>query len=96
VRKIFSIVLLLCLFVQAIPVLQFAFKNKSLYSYVDEEKPEGKSKENKSAKNDHSEFDYSFLIKATTEFLKQDFYFTDTELISSPFLAKLTPPPNQC
>jgi hypothetical protein len=94
VRKIVSILLLLCLFIQAIPVMQFLCKDGSLYSYIDEEKPTQKSTDGKQVQKDSTDLFHTSALKLTAKNLQQHFYSTSSKLVIAPYLDTVTPPPN--
>lgn len=79
---------------QAIPVLHFFAEKKAVfYAYVDEEKPEQKSKVEK-------EDLQQFTIASAHSFFEDDALLLFSPFIqkhhSSPFLEFLTPPPDAC
>ncbi len=79
---------------QAIPVLHFFSSHKAIfYTYVDEEKPEQKSKVEK---EDGKEY-LTLTIKtfAEAESTRLFFHFLEKQP-SSPLLEFLTPPPDAC
>lgn len=93
-RKIVSILCLLLMLLQAIPVLHFFAERKAIfYSYVDEEKPEQKSKVGKDDFN--QEFTLTFSSFFEEENVRLFSCFVQKSL-SFPFLEFLTPPPDAC
>lgn len=90
-RKIFSILFLSLMLLQAIPVLHFFFSQKEVfYTYIDEEKPDGKSIE----KKDGKEFLSLSLPSPLTQTIKKQFPFHVENQPASPLLECLTPPPD--
>jgi hypothetical protein len=93
-RKIVSILCLSLLLLQAIPVLHFFAEKKAVfYAYVDEEKPEQKSKVGKDELN-------KYLVTATQLFSEEKTRLPFSPFVqkhhSSPLLEFLTPPPDAC
>jgi hypothetical protein len=93
-RKIVSILCLFLMLLQAIPVLHFFAERKAIfYSYVDEEKPEQKSKVGKEDFNQQSTVaSHSFAEEESARL----FWPFVQKHHSSPFLEFLTPPPDAC
>lgn len=93
-RKIISILCLSLMLLQAIPVLHFfAAKKAVFYAYVDEEKPEQKSKIGK------EDLNQEFTIIAAPFFAEEDIRLFSPFVQKrhcSPFLEFLTPPPDAC
>ena len=79
---------------QAIPVLHFFSSHKAVfYTYVDEEKPEQKSKIEKKATAEYlSVADKLFMVEEQPSF----FFPYRVEALASPLLEHTTPPPNAC
>ena len=93
-RKLASILFLFLLLLQAIPVLHFFAEKKAVfYAYVDEEKPEQKSKVEKESFHPQTE---TFLnLVPEGELLRLFSPFVQKQHLS-PFLESLTPPPDAC
>lgn len=93
-RKVLSILFLLLLLLQAIPVLHFFSSNKEVfYAYIDEEKPEEKSKPELKITKEY--------LSAATGLLVEDevcrrFSPFAVSPLSSPVLDFLSPPPDAC
>jgi hypothetical protein len=93
-RKIVSILCLSLMLLQAIPVLHFFFEKKAVfYAYVDEEKPEQKSKV---GKDDCQHY----IVLTTQPFPEEKARHAFSPFVqkrhSSPLLEFLTPPPDAC
>ena len=94
-RKIVSILFLFLMLLQAIPVLHFFAEKKAVfYTYVDEEKPEQKSKFGKEGFNQ----EYTLLAQIFTEAPENVSLFSPfvQKRHSSPLLESLTRPPDAC
>jgi hypothetical protein len=91
-KKFITIVLLLLLFLQAIPVVSFfASPDDNFYSYVDEDKPgELKIKDKKECK----EYVSPGLFLWSQEVAIGSFEKPDISSPASPYLQYLTPPPD--
>ena len=93
-RKIVSILCLCLMLLQAIPVLHFFAEKKAVfYTYVDEEKPEQKSKAGKEELQ-------KYVLTAAQVFAEEEtapsVCFFLQKPLSSPLLEFLTPPPDAC
>ena len=90
-KKFITIVLMVLLFLQAIPVMNF-FVSGNVYSYVDEDKPgELKMKDKKECK----EFISPGLFLWPQETNKINFEYLDVFFLASPYLKYITPPPDR-
>lgn len=91
-KKFIAIVLMLLLFLQAIPVVGFfASPGDNFYSYVDEDKPgELKMKD----KKDGKEYVSSGLFLWSQELATINFEKPNISSLASPYLQYLTPPPD--
>lgn len=93
-RRLASILFLFLLLLQAIPVLHFFAEKKAVfYAYVDEEKPEQKSKAEK--ETFHAQTVVFLYLFPENEPLRLFSPFVQKQH-SSPFLESLTPPPDAC
>lgn len=93
-RKIIAIFLVSLMLLQAVPVLHFFSSQKAVfYSYVDEEKPEQKSKAEGEEYNKHLTITPQFFME---EEGSQPFSPFIARQLSSPLLEALTPPPDAC
>ena len=93
-RKLASILFLFLLLLQAIPVLHFFAEKKAVfYAYVDEEKPEQKSKAEKEVY--HSQTDLLLYPPPEKELSRLFSLFVHKHHLS-PFLDSLTRPPDAC
>ncbi len=96
-KKIISIVFLMTMLLQAIPVLHFFTERPEIfYTSLDEEKPSEKNKETKEDKQE----DKTFLSFYATSYIKLiasiNFQNYTSQLPSSPHLEMLAPPPDFC
>ena len=94
VRKLIAILFLSLLMLQAIPVLHFFSSQKAVfYSYVDEEKPDQKSK---AEKEDYQKEACQVAYPFSDEEIRPLFLPFVEKQHSSPYLEALTPPPDAC
>jgi len=92
-RRIISILFLSLMLLQAIPVLHFFSSQKEIfYTYIDEEKPEEKSKEKKECK----EFLSLTLFSPAEQTVKTLFSPAIESHYISPKLEFVAPPPDFC
>ena len=92
-RRFISILFLSLMMLQAIPVLHFfSSQSEVFYVYIDEEKPDEKSKEKKEVKESLSlHLEVPVLLRIETLF-----NLTTERSYRSPLLEFLTPPPDAC
>lgn len=92
-RRIISILFLSLMLLQAIPVLHFFSSQEEIfYAYIDEEKPDEKSKEKKESK----EFLLPTSFSPTVQTIKTHFSPGIDSYYVTPILEFLTPPPDRC
>lgn len=90
-RRIISVLFILLMLVQAIPVMHFFSSQKGVfYVYIDEEKPDGKSKEKKDGKECLS----AFYLPVSEQVITPLFTTGIDSQYAWPFLDSLTPPPD--
>jgi hypothetical protein len=93
-RKIISIILLSLMMLQAIPVLHFfAAKKAIFYAYIDEEKPEKGSAQEK---DECKAFLDDANAYAEEQVRKTSFSIIQVNIYATPHLDFLTPPPDAC
>ena len=91
-RRIISVLFILLMLVQAIPVMHFFSSQKGVfYVYIDEEKPDGKSKEKKDGKECLS----AFYLPVSEQVITPMFRTGIDMQYAWPFLESLTPPPDR-
>lgn len=93
-RRLFSILFLALMLLQAIPVLHFFSSHKAVfYTYVDEEKPEQKSKIEKKDQADYLSVTENLFLEEKNPAVYVLFLAATP---SSPLLEYATPPPDAC
>ncbi|HVF98099.1 MAG TPA: hypothetical protein VM871_12290 [Flavisolibacter sp.] len=96
-KKVVSILFLVTMLLQAIPVLHFfTEKPEIFYTSIDEEKPSEKGKETKEDKQGDKAF-LSFCTPVSVKVVEAICFQNYTSLLPpSPHLEMLTPPPDFC
>lgn len=91
-KKVFALLFVFLLCLQAIPVLHFFASEKSIfYTYVDEDKPDECKLKQKKESND---CDSSALPWVATDTTSRHYLNSVTAALPSPFLEFFAPPPN--